>query len=171
VEDQKLAVDEARRTAGHEAVKAEVNQEVNEEVVRNAGTLAPGDESRIAAAGAQFRHDAVNEVVRTETEVKRARGAARVSQVIDYCFYLIYGLIALRIILDLLGARSASGFKQFIIAVSSPFLAPFDRLMADPAAGRFQLRLSYIFALVVYLLIHLAINGFLRMMAHRKTAV
>lgn len=171
MEDQKLAVDEARRTAGHETVKAEINQEVNEEVVRNAGNLTAGEAGRVAAVGAAFRQDAVDEVIRTEHEVKRARGAARISQVVDYCFYVIYGLIGLRIVLDLMGARSASGFKQFVETVSAPFLSPFNRLMVDPAAGRFQLRLSFIFALIVYLLIHLAINGFLRMMAHRKTAV
>jgi hypothetical protein len=43
--------------------------------------------------------------------------------------------------------------------------------MPDPASGRFQLRLSYLIALVVYLLLHLAINGLLRLLAHKKTAL
>lgn len=171
MEDEKLAIDEGRRIAGHEAVRAEVNREVNEEVVREASRPINGEPERVAAVGSEMRRKAVTDVTRMETEVERARGAARVSQIVDYCFYLIYGLIGLEIVLELLGAREGSGFKQFIDAVTAPLLAPFKSLLVDPTAGRFQLRLSFIVALVVYLLIHLAINGLLRMLAHRKTAI
>ena len=43
--------------------------------------------------------------------------------------------------------------------------------MPDPSRGPFRLMLSYIMALVVYLLLHLAVNGLLRMFVHRKVAV
>jgi uncharacterized protein YggT (Ycf19 family) len=171
VEDENLAVDEARRIASHEAIKSEVANEVDSAVAREATSLPPGEQAQIAAVGSNLRRKAVGEVAQVETELTRARGAARISQVIDYLFYLIYGLIGIEIILELMGARDSSGFKQFIDTLTAPLLAPFRSLLADPAAGRFQLRLSFIVALVVYLLVHLAINGFLRIMAHRKTAV
>jgi hypothetical protein len=43
--------------------------------------------------------------------------------------------------------------------------------MNDPAVGSFQFMLSYVVALAVYGLLHLAINGLLRLMAERKTTV
>jgi hypothetical protein len=50
-------------------------------------------------------------------------------------------------------------------------LAPFNNLMPSIGRGSFQLRLSYVFALIVYVLLHAAINGLLRLLAHRKTVI
>lgn len=169
LEDQKLAADEARRIAEHEAIKQDAREEVRVEVARQASR--PHDREQAAAVGGQLKHKAVAEIADTEAEIERARGVARVSQIVDYLFYLIYGFIGLEIILDLLGARESNGFNRFIERVSSPLLAPFRGLLADLTKDHYQLRLSYIFALVVYILFHLAINGFLRLFAHRKTAV
>ena len=95
----------------------------------------------------------------------------RPSQFVDYGFYLIYGLIGLEIILEFLAARQSSGFKQFLDAVTTPFLAPFKGLMADPSVGSMQLMLSYVVALVVYALLHMAVNGLLRLFAEKKSAI
>ena len=73
-----------------------------------------------------------------------------ISQVVDYLFYLIYGLISLQISLDLLGARRGNGFRDFIETVCAPLLAPFKGLMPSVGSGGFQFRLSYVFALVAY---------------------
>jgi uncharacterized protein YggT (Ycf19 family) len=110
-------------------------------------------------------------VAASEAELGRARAGARVSQIVDYVFYVLYGLIGLQIALELLGAREASGFKQFMNTVTYPFLAPFKGLMADPAVGSSQLMFSYIIGLVVYLLLHLAINGALRLLVTKKTEI
>lgn len=96
---------------------------------------------------------------------------ANISQVIDYAFCVLYGLLALLIALELIGAREGSGFKQLLNTVTAPFLAPFKGLMPDPAVGSFQLMTSYIIGLVVYLLLHMAINGALRLFVIRKTTV
>ena len=85
--------------------------------------------------------------------------------------FVIYGLIGLEIILELLGAREGAGFKQFIDVLTAPLLAPFRGLLPAPSVGPMQLMLSFIFALVVYMFLHLAINGLLRMAAHRKLSV
>ncbi len=118
-----------------------------------------------------MKHKALKEVVSSEAELERSRGIARASQIVDYVFYLIYGLIALQITLDLLGARRGNGFRNFIDVVCAPLLAPFNSLMPSVGAGSFQLRLSYVFALVVYLLLHMAVNGLLRVLASRKTVI
>jgi uncharacterized protein YggT (Ycf19 family) len=169
--DNKLEIDESRRLAEHEAVKSTVAADVRSEIAAEAGGMTAAEQQEAAAVAARMKSTAINEVAGQEEEVHRSRGAARVSQVVDYVFFVIYGLIGLEIILELLGARQGAGFKQFIDALTMPLLAPFRGLLPTPSAGPMQLMLSFIFALVVYLFLHLAINGLLRMAAHRKLSV
>ena len=171
VEDEKLAIDESRKIAQHEAIKGTVRDEVHSEIARKADRLDPAERARADAVAGRFKEKAVAEVVETEAEIDRARGAARISQVVDYIFYFIYGLIGLMIILDLIGARRTNAFYGFISTITGPLLAPFRGLIDDPANQNMRFRLSYVVALIVYLLIHLAVNGLLRLIAHRKTVV
>ena len=170
-EDQKLAMDESERAARHQAIKGEVRREMQDEIAEKARQHDNVHQAEAAAVGEHFREKAIGEVVSTEAEIDRGRAAARVSQVVDYVFYLIYALISLEIILELLGAREGNAFKNFIDALTAPLLMPFKTLMPDLSNGRFQLKISYLVALFVYVLLHMAINGLLRMLAHRKTAV
>jgi len=166
-----LAVDESNRAARFEDIKGKVQQEVNAEIASHADRLGEDERAQAAAVGGQLKNKALNEVVSAEAELERARRIARISQYIDYLFYLIYGLISLQIALDLLGARRGNGFRNFVETVCAPLLAPFNSLMPSVGSGSFQLRLSYVFALVVYLLLHMAVNGFLRLLGSRKTAI
>ena len=171
--DDKLAAEEARRAAQHEAVKAQVEGEVNAEISDRAAAKAPRDEAqRIDAVAGDFRSRAVDEVVDTEREVQRSRGLARVSQIVDYIFYVIYALLAMRFLLALLAARSSAGFVRFIVAVSDRFYAPFRGIVASPSTDSgHTLLLPIVIALVAYVILHLLINGLLRMLAHRKTEI
>ena len=100
------------------------------------------------------------------------RRAARVSQFIDYTFYLIYGLLGLRLALALMAANSQAGFVRFIRAVTDPFYAPFRGIVASPSdAEGHTLVLPLLLAIAVYVLLHAAITGVLRIAAHRKTEV
>ena len=166
-----LAVDESNRAARIADVKEKIQQDVNAEIANHADQLDDNERAQVAAVGGQLKHKALKEVVSSEAELERSRGIARASQIVDYVFYLIYGLIALQITLDLLGARRGNGFRNFIDVVCAPLLAPFNSLMPSVGAGSFQLRLSYVFALVVYLLLHMAVNGLLRVLASRKTVI
>ena len=167
-EDEKLTIDESRKIAQHEATKGAVRNEVHEEIARKANHLTNRRRSR---GGRAVQAQSRSKVVDTESEIERARGAARISQVVDYIFYFIYSLIGLMIVLDLIGANRNNGFYRFISAVTSPLLAPFRGLVDDPANQQMRFRLSYIVAIIVYLLLHLAINGLLRLVAHRRTTV
>ena len=171
--DDKLAADEARRSVQHETVKAQVEGEVQAEIAdRAAAAPPPGEAQKIDDVAGQFRSKAVNEVVATEREVERGRGAARVSQVVDYIFYVIYALLGLRFLLALMAARSSAGFVQFIVKVTNPFYAPFRGIVASPSTDQgHTLMLPLVIAIIVYVLLHLAINGLLRMLAHRKTEI
>ncbi len=172
MEDNKLANEEARRAGQHGAVKSQVEGEVHAEIAESAAQTPPPESERINQVAGEFRAKAVDEVVQTEREVGRARGVARVSQVVDYIFYVLYALLGLRFLLALLAARSDAGFVRFIVAVTNPFYEPFRGIVASPRTdGGHTLLLPLVIAFIVYLLLHLGINGLLRIVAHRKTAV
>ena len=170
--DDKLAADEARRSVQHESVKSQVEGEVQSEIADQAQAPAAGESQRVKQVAGDFRAKAVNEVVDTEREVERGRGAARISQVVDYIFYVIYALLGMRFLLALMAAHSSAGFVQFIVTVTNPFYLPFRGIVASPSTDQgHTLLMPIIIALIAYMLLHLAINGILRMMAHRKTAI
>ena len=173
MQDDKLALEEARRAAQHETVKAQVEGDVQAEISeRAAQKTAPADARRIDNVAGEFRAKAVDEVVETEQEVQRSRGLARVSQVVDYIFYVIYALLGMRFLLALLAARSSAGFVQFIVAVSNPFYLPFRGIVASPRTDEgHTLMLPIVIAIIAYVLLHVGINALLRIFAHRKTAI
>jgi len=170
-DDEKLSAEEARRIAQHESVMGDVRQKVNAEIAHKTDERSPADQANAEALADSLKRKAVREVAATETELERGQAAARASQVVDYLFYIVYGIIGLEIVLDAIGARQSAGFKQFIDAIASPFLAPFKGLMPTPGVGSFRFMLSYIVALVVYVLLHMAVNGLFRLFVHRKTVV
>src|ERR1700754_1135553 len=173
MDDDKLALDEARRAAQHEAVKSQVEGDVQAEITQRAAeSSAPGETHRIDQVAGEFRSKAVNEVVETDREVERSRGLARVSQVVDYIFYVIYALLGMRFLFALLAARSSAGFVRFIVAASSPFYEPFRGIVSSRSTdGGHTLLLHFVLAIIAYVIAHLFFNGLLRMLAHRKTEI
>jgi uncharacterized protein YggT (Ycf19 family) len=172
MEDHKLASEEARREAQHRSVKSKVEGDVNAELSARADHTTPTEAKKMEQVAGDFRGKAIDNVVGTEREVERARSMARVSQVVDYIFYVAYALLAIRLLLGLLAARSSAGFVQFVRAVTDPIYAPFRGIVASPTAeGGYTLALPIVIALIVYALLHAGINGLLRLIAHRKTAI
>lgn len=172
IEENKLAADEARRVLQHESVKSQVESDVNAEIVALADHPTVAEAQQMEHVAGEFRGKAIVEVVETEREVKRVRVVARLSQVIDYIFYLIYALLAIRLLLALLAARSSTGFVQLIFTLTDPLYAPFRGIVGSPtAAGGHTLALPIVIAIIVYALLHLGINGLLRLIAHRKTEI
>jgi len=172
VDDDKLAMEEARRAEQHGAVKSQVEGEVQAEIADRAAQAPPAEGQKIDRVAGEFRAKAVNEVVQTDREVGRARGMARVSQVVDYIFYVLYALLGMRFLLALLAAKSSAGFVRFIVTVTDPFYEPFRGIVASPRTdGGHTLMMPLVIAIIVYILVHLGINGLLRMFAHRKTAI
>jgi len=170
--DNKLATDEARRAARHEAVKSRVGGEVNAEVEEESERSAPAERQQIGQVAHKLRSEAVQEVESADREVHRARKAARGSQVVDYVFYLVYALLGLRLALALMAARSEAGFAVFIRTVTDPLYAPFRGIVSSPpieGGGTFVVPI--VIAIAAYILLHAAINGALRMAASRKTEI
>jgi uncharacterized protein YggT (Ycf19 family) len=170
-EPQKVAEDEERRLRQHEAIKSEVRDEIHGKIKSVTEGTEPAERARVQGVAHDLKERAVTEVEATEAELVRARRAARTSQVVDYFFGLIYGIVGLVCFLDLVGARDSTGFMRFLNALAAPLLVPFKGLMPDPRAGSFQLRLSYLVALIVYGLCHVAVRGFFRLFVYKKTSV
>lgn len=172
MEDKTVADDEARRIAQQKATASTVDRDVNAEIAERAEHADPADAQKLDRVASDMREDAIEEVAGTGRELERGRTFARVSQVVDYLFMVLYGLLAIRLVLALIAARPSNGFVQFIEAVTNPFYSPFRGIVGSPTAeGGFTLAIPIIIAIVVYALLHAAINGLLRMLVHRKTAV
>lgn len=172
MEDRIVTDDEARRVAQHEATAASVERDVNADIAHRAEHGGAAEAGKLDRVASDMRSDAISGVAGTGREIERGRTFARISQVVDYLFSLLYGLLAIRLVLALVGARAGNGFVQFIDTVTDPFYSLFRGIVSSPTAeGGFTLVVPIIIAIVVYALLHAAINGLLRMVVHRKTAV
>ncbi len=169
MKDDKLIRDEAQRAANYETIKSNINAEISQDIAVQAERMPDSD---IPAVAEDIRTQAVNEVEATRREVGRGRVVARISQIIDYIFFVIYGLLAVRLMLELFAAREGVAFFKFIKSVTDPFYWPFRGLVPSPSTpDGFSLELSLVVAIVVYALLHMAINGVLRLLAHRKVEI
>jgi uncharacterized protein YggT (Ycf19 family) len=171
MEDNKVTVDEARRAAQHEVMKSQVDRDVNADIAERAEHTTRAEAQEMDKVAGRFRGKAIDEVVGTDREVRRGRGLARISQVIDYVFYLVYSLLAIRLVLALIAARSSSGFVQLIRTVTDPFYSLFRGIVASPSAGGYTLVLPIVIAIIVYALLHAGITRLLRLIAHRQTEI
>lgn len=165
--DQRLALDEARRMRQHGALRSELESDIDRRISAEArGHVEPGVET----VAADLRRKALDEVVDSERELAALRTAARVNQVIDYVFYLLYALLGLRFVLALMGASSNAGFVRFVKGVTEPFYLPFKGIVTSPSLDSGPtLALPVLFAMLVYFLLHLALRGLLRLIAARRT--
>lgn len=171
MEDTKVTADEARRGALHESMKSRVERDVNADIAERAEHTTRAEAQEMDKVAGRFRGKAIGEVVGTDREVRRARVLARVSQVVDYVFYLVYTLLAIRLALALIAARSSSGFVRLIQTVTDPFYSLFRGIVASPSAGGYTLVLPIVIAIIVYALLHAGITRLLRLIAHRRTEI
>jgi len=84
VDENKLAAAEARKAVQHEANKTNFGSGVNTEIAARADDTVETTAKSFRKVANEFRGQAVDEAVETEREVGRARGLARVAQVVDY---------------------------------------------------------------------------------------
>lgn len=166
-----LSAEEARRAQQHGAIKAGVVDDVSREVAERAARVPVGEDQIDHAAGA-IRQHAVDEVVSTERAAQRSRGIARVSQFIDYGFFVVYALFAIRFFLGIANANAKAGFVKFIVAVTDPLYAPFRNIVESiKIDGGGVILMPLVIALLAYGVLHLAINRLLRVFVERKTTI
>lgn len=154
-----------------ERVIARVGDDVEADVAARAAVAAPDEPARIGAVAEKLRGHALDDVKRTDRDQRSALVAARIAQVVDYAFCLVYGLLGVRFLLGLVGARSGAGFTRFIEAVTDPVYAPFRNIVDTIRMGDGRVVLSLAIAFVAYGVLHLAIRGVLKIVATRRSTV
>jgi len=167
-----LAEDTTRQAERQAEVKETVGSRVNEEITAEAATASPAEHEKVVEVATKIRGDAIDDTAKADRAVGHARTAARGSQFVDYGFGVLYALLAIRLVLALIAARSSNGFVQLIATVTAPFYAPFEGIVSSPSseAGH-TLIVPLLVAIVAYALLHAAVNGLLRMVSSRKTAI
>lgn len=170
--DNDVANADAREAARLEAMKRDVGNDVRAEIGGQASVASSNDRARVTEVASDMRRAAIDETEHSQSRVQNARTAARGSQFLDYAFYLLYTILGVRLVLALIAANPANGFVQFISAITNPFYAPFRGIVQSPAteAGN-TLVWPIVIAIVVYAIVHVAINGLLRLVASRKTTI
>lgn len=166
-----VAADEARRVAHHDSMKSQVDRDVNAKIAQRVEHSTSAEGLAMDKVATEFRGKAIGEVAGKDREVRRARVIARVSQVIDYVFFVVYGLLCVRLVLALIAARSSNGFVRAIKFVTDPFYAMFNGIVDSPSAGGFTLALPIVIAVGAYVLLHFGVRQLLRLIAHRKTEI
>jgi len=104
--------------------------------------------------------------------VERRRSTADwLAGLISLAVGIVAILIAIRIVLKLLAANTASGFTQFIYNVTGPFVAPFANIFGTPAGdGGAVFEVSSILAIAIYLLVGWLIIKVLQLLIDRPTS-
>lgn len=172
MDDDRVAAGEGRRVAQYEATTSDIEHDVNADLARRAENGSGAEGGRLDQVAGDMRTHAIDEIAGQGREMSRGRLFARISQVTDYLFSILYGLLAIRLVLAMLAARSGNGFVQLINTVTEPFYALFRGIVASPSAeGGYTLVVPILVAMAVYALLHAAIKGLLRMLVHRQTAV
>ncbi len=168
--NSRLSLDEVRRMNQHDALRGELEADVDRRISAEAkqGLAA---EPRIEQVAENLRQKTISEVEQSERDLTGLRAAARVNQVVDYLFYLIYALLGLRFLLALMAANNSAGFVRFIKGVTQPLYLPFKNIVASPALAEngSTLALPILFALLVYGLLQMGLHGLLRLLAERRT--
>jgi uncharacterized protein YggT (Ycf19 family) len=172
VSNDKLLVDEARRTAEHQKVKSQIQRDVDTEMAERAERPLPSEHAEVQQAATRLRDRAVEEVVGTEREVQRSRTTARVAQFVNYGFGIIYGLLGIRLFLALIAARPGATFVQWIQTVTDPLYAPFRGILPNlTSEGGYTLVLPVLFAILMYAVLHAAVRGLLKLIGEPRTHV
>lgn len=171
MEDDRVATDDNRRVAQYTATVSDIEGDVNADLAQRAERGSAAESKRLDQVAGDMRTDAIDEVTDQGRDMSRGRLFARISQVTDYVFSLLYGLLAIRLVLALLAANPSNGFVRLIGAVTEPFYTLFRGIVGSPSAEGHTLVVPILIAMAAYALLHGAIKGLLRMVVHRETAV
>jgi len=172
MDQDKTAIDEARRQQQHGAVKRDIEGSVHGEIRAQASAGVDTDAVKLQEVATRLRGKAIDDVVSTDSEIERQRGIARIAQFVDYLFYLIYGLLSLRFVLALIGARQGADFVRLVNGITAPLFAPFKGTLPSNALDTGMVfSTPLLLAIVVYALLHAAVKGLLRVIGRRRTEI
>lgn len=152
----------------HATAGRHIEAVLERELAREAEQASSRGNRDVKEVALELRGKAISEIAESERREESRRRLVRIYQFVDYFFFVAYALIGLLIGLELMGARDRSGFMRFMHAITAPLVAPFKGVMPDPSVGSFQLMLSYVIALIAYLLLHSVVKRFFELLARRQ---
>src|SRR5216117_246570 len=99
--DEKVLVEEARRTVQNRPVRRPTQPEVMGNPAQNAA----------------------------QNEARRVRSLARIGRVVNLVFAMVYLLLGLRLLVSVLAVSPGAAFAQWVLALTDPLLAPLGVLL------------------------------------------
>ena len=167
----RISSDEDRLVSQHDSTKAAVEQDINAEVALRAEQEAHRDRKHLEDMAGRVKEKAVAEVKDAERISERRKRLARVVQVIDFLFSVLYVLLATRLALELMAANEESGFVQLVNAATEPFYAFFHNVVASPSADGHTLALPVLVALGAYAILHWGVRSLAKLIVYRESEI
>ena len=102
------------------------------------------------------RHQEINldEKNRGIATANQNSAVARIVNIVYFMFGALELLLAIRVILQLIGANASNGFANFVYGLSSPFVALFASLVQNPAlTATSVLEITTIIAMLVWAIV------------------
>jgi YGGT family len=100
------------------------------------------------------------------------QGRSPIGAVLSRLIWLVFGaievIIAVRFVLELLGANAQAGFVQLVYSVSDIFMAPFNAIFATQHVAGARVEWSALVAIVVYALIAWGLDSLVRALTLRR---
>jgi hypothetical protein len=100
---------------------------------------------------------------------QRSRPVSRIGLFLERLVYFVFGVIevfiAVRFVLELLGANAASGFVRFVYAVSDIFMMPFNAIFHAQRVSGFYFDVSALVAILVYALVAWGLVALIRVVS------
>lgn len=109
----------------------------------------------------QVSQTATSAQVSTNTETRDAQ-SDRGNAWVWYIVGIIDLLLLLRMVFHLFGARTV-GFSNFLYSITSPFIAPFRGIFANPKVEGSYFDMAALTAIVAYLLLGWIISGLINL--------
>ncbi|MBX3119944.1 MAG: YggT family protein [Fimbriimonadaceae bacterium] len=164
--------DDDRLINQHESAKATVEHDLNAEISHRAEEVVHKDKAVLDDMAVQVKNKAVADVQKAARLSERRQRLARTVQVIDFLFYALYVLLAVRLILGMIAARSDAGFVKFITTVTDPFYAFFKGIVQSPSAsGGYTIVLPILIAMGAYALLHWGVRSLAKLIAYRQSEI
>jgi len=92
----------------------------------------------------------------------------RASQLIYLAFGLLEAALGIRVILKLLAADPDAGFTRLVYALTAPFVALFQGVLATPQSRGNVLEISSLLAIVVYALLGYGLARLAQILGRRR---
>ena len=167
----KLEAEEALRLSENDSIQTQVDRGVAAEIAARDQLASKTEAQTILLNTNGARGNTLAQAVVTEQPRALSGVMGWLSRVFNYLFLVIYSLLIIRLLLAVFAPDSNAGFVQLINMVTDPLYAPFRGIVTSPGVAGWGVAVPIVLAIVAFALLHLAVNGFLRLFARRKVTI